>query len=262
MIKLIDQTINLDIKYYPKKVKTYEANAILDTVIDFITGKDVSARILGKDIYIVKPDTDNNKISFKKYKMSTVKANIDGKTISKKAVKEDKDFDEIEDEDMDDFSIDAHGNLWVLSKGRIKKYVNGELSTLYKLNAPITAIDNSVAEKTVPSENTSAEPQSVAQTGWVKNEDGSWSYKNLDGTNATGWINNNGNWYYLNNDGKMQTGWINDGTDWYYLNPSGEMKTGWHKDSNGKWYYLLESGKMAHDTVVNGYTIDSNGAWV
>ena len=129
MIKLIDQTINLDIKYYPKKVKTYEANAILDTVIDFITGKDVSARILGKDIYIVKPDTDNNKISFKKYKMSTVKANIDGKTISKKAVKEDKDFDEIEDEDMDDFSIDAHGNLWVLSKGRIKKYVNGELST-------------------------------------------------------------------------------------------------------------------------------------
>lgn len=60
----------------------------------------------------------------------------------------------------------------------------------------------------------------------------------------------------------MQTGWINDGTDWYYLNPSGEMKTGWHKDSNGKWYYLLESGKMAHDTVVNGYTIDSNGAWV
>ena len=61
--------------------------------------------------------------------MSTVKANIDGKTISKKAVKEDKDFDEIEDEDMDDFSIDAHGNLWVLSKGRIKKYVNGELST-------------------------------------------------------------------------------------------------------------------------------------
>ena len=222
--------------------------------------------------------------------MSTVKANIDGKTISKKAVKEDKDFDEIEDEDMDDFSIDAHGNLWVLSKGRIKKYVTVELSTLYKvdssmdrlsvfdensmiawntddeiysvLNAPITAIDNSVAEKTVPSENTSAEPQSVAQTGWVKNEDGSWSYKNLDGTNATGWINNNGNWYYLNNDGKMQTGWINDGTDWYYLNPSGEMKTGWHKDSNGKWYYLLESGKMAHDTVVNGYTIDSNGAWV
>lgn len=72
MIKLIDQTINLDIKYYPKKVETYEANAILDTVIDFITGKDVSARILGKDIYIVKPDTDNNK----KYHLKSIRCQL------------------------------------------------------------------------------------------------------------------------------------------------------------------------------------------
>ncbi|HCW52140.1 MAG TPA: cell wall-binding protein [Clostridium sp.] len=284
----MEQGDKKDGAYLPKKVETYEANAILPTLKDFMAGEEVSARILDKNIYIVKPDTDNTEISYKKYKMTTVKDKVYGG--SKKAVEEDEDFDEIKDEDMDDFSIDAHANLWVLSKGKIKKYANGELETVYKvdssmdrlsvfdensmiawntddeiysvLNTPTAAIDNSATEKAVPSENTSVETEAVVQTGWVKNEDGSWSYKNLDGTNALGWVNDNGNWYYLNNDGKMQTGWINDGGDWYYLNLSGEMKTGWHKDSNGKWYYLLESGKMAHDTVVNGYTIDSNGVWV
>lgn len=288
----MDQGDKKDGAYLPKKVETYEANVILDTVVDFITGKDVSARILGKDIYIVEPDTDNSEISFKKYKMSTVKDKVNGKTISKRAVKEDEDFDEIKDEDMDDYSIDAHGNLWVLSKGKIKKYVNGELETFYKVDSsmnrlsvfddnsmiawntdddiysvvgtPAVSTDNTSAEATVASEtsNESVGVEPVVQTGWIKNENGSWSYKNLDGTTAVGWINDNGNWYYLDNNGIMQTGWVKEGSDWYYLNSSGEMKTGWHKDNNGNWYYLLDSGKMAYDTVINGYTIDSNGVWV
>jgi len=39
------------------------------------------------------------------------------------------------------------------------------------------------------------------------------------------------------------------------------MKTGWIK-SNGKWYYLNEYGVMLQTTTFNGYTLDSNGAWI
>jgi putative LPXTG-motif protein cell wall anchor domain protein len=46
------------------------------------------------------------------------------------------------------------------------------------------------------------------------------------------------------------------------------MVTGW-KMINDKWYYFYEKtegnmpkGAMAQNTVINGYRVDSNGAWI
>ncbi|OOM14391.1 hypothetical protein [Clostridium saccharobutylicum] len=103
-------------------------------------------------------------------------------------------------------------------------------------------------------------------TGWYKyKNDSNWYYLNADGSMATGWVQcNTNNWYYLIPNGSMATGWVADNSgNWYYLNTNGTMVTGWIQDPlTGKWYYLYSNGSMAHDTYVNGYYLDSNGAWV
>lgn len=38
------------------------------------------------------------------------------------------------------------------------------------------------------------------------------------------------------------------------------MKTGWIND-NGNWFYTYGDGIMAHDTTIDGYYLNSSGAW-
>lgn len=101
------------------------------------------------------------------------------------------------------------------------------------------------------------------KNGWYQNEDSTWFFMSSDGQKSQGWLKDGENWYYLNNSGIMQTGWLQttDGT-WYYFNENGSMKTGWLKDTNGTWYYLNDSGDMASSTTIDGYELDSNGAWI
>lgn len=84
-------------------------------------------------------------------------------------------------------------------------------------------------------------------------------------------------WFRFDNNGNMMTGWFLD-TDgnYYYMNPNsdgtrGKMVTGWVwvPDQNGvqKCYYFNPNsdgyrGKMLKDTVVEGYTLNSDGQWV
>lgn len=126
--------------------------------------------------------------------------------------------------------------------------------------------------------------QSVVEEGWNKVND-TWYVVKDNGSLATGWYNDNGTWYNLSDEGKMNTGWIKDSDGrWYMLNAngamktgwlldndgkwymldknSGEMKTGWFNDDNGKWYYLNSNGAMASDTVVDGYVLGADGAWI
>jgi hypothetical protein len=98
------------------------------------------------------------------------------------------------------------------------------------------------------------------QTGW-RQENGVWYFLNNDGAMATGWHQDSGTWYLLNNNGGMITGWQLVGGKWYLLHTNGAMATGWQK-SNGTWYYLYSDGSMASDTVIDGYKVDSNGAWI
>lgn len=120
------------------------------------------------------------------------------------------------------------------------------------------------------------------QTGWISlGED--WYYQSSNGAYKSRWITSGGTWYYLNDDGKMAKGEWRDG---YYLGASGAWSykgigswyhnnTGWwYEDSkgwypvsqwakiNGKWYYFDANGYMMSDTVINGYTLGSDGAWI
>ena len=99
------------------------------------------------------------------------------------------------------------------------------------------------------------------QTGWL-NDNGTWYYLEPSGAMKTGWLLDGSTWYYLQSNGAMQTGWLNDNGTWYYLESSGAMKTGWYQDVTGTWYYSYFDGAMAYDTVIDGYTLDSNGAWI
>ena len=61
--------------------------------------------------------------------------------------------------------------------------------------------------------------------------------------------------------------WIQNETGWWYryddsFDANGYMRDdGWYQEGDA-WYYLNSDGSMAHDTVVDGYTVDSNGRWV
>lgn len=96
-----------------------------------------------------------------------------------------------------------------------------------------------------------------ADTGKVYlDEGGAWSrnfYWIENGQKSKTWFFTRDNGYFLAN------GWIESG-EWYYYQ-NGYMKTGWVYD-NGNWYYCYSNGMMAHDTVINGYYLNSSGAWV
>lgn len=98
-------------------------------------------------------------------------------------------------------------------------------------------------------------------TGWIQ-KSGKWYYLSIDGEKKSGWQDISGKWYYLNSDGVMMTGWQQINSEWYYLRDNGEMVTGWAKGSNGKYYYFYDSGKMASNTMINGYRVGSDGAWI
>lgn len=101
----------------------------------------------------------------------------------------------------------------------------------------------------------------IMQTGWL-NDNGTWYYLQANGAMKTGWLNDRGTWYYLQANGAMKTGWLNDNGTWYYLQSNGAMKTGWFQDTDGRWYFLQSNGAMATNTVVDGYRLGANGAWI
>lgn len=270
-----------DDAYIPKKVVSYESYDL--DILSLIEDKEnITARAIGNSLYVIKPDLDNKTITADKYNLKRIKDkdSIEGKSLDKRVLKLDDDFDNIQNEDMLDYDIDIQGNLWVLKKGKIQKVVDGNLETVYSVDRYMDRI-SVFAENSLIAWSTDEEIYSTVggqtatidkvedngnetthQVGWIKDKNNAWSYNNIDGTKATGWLNDNGVWYYLNNYGIMQTGWIKDGADWYYLNQSGAMQTGWFKDNNGLWYYLESSGKMAYNTIIDGYKLSSNGSWI
>ena len=196
---------------------------------------------------------------------------------------------------------DVDGNLWRVDGGFVYKFDNtDDWEKVYKVDGSMDSI--SVYDKnnmivwnqgdevySIISGKSSEEDKddtTTTTTGWVE-ANGAWTYVNADGTKATGWLNLNGTWYYLDpatgamatgwvnvngtwyylnpvsdgTKGAMKTGWVNAGGTWYYLNASGAMLTGWIND-NGTWYYCNASGAMLANTVVDGYKLGANGAWV
>ncbi|MDR3596398.1 family 16 glycosylhydrolase [Clostridium sp.] len=84
---------------------------------------------------------------------------------------------------------------------------------------------------------------------------------NIKGRNTWYKDEKTGSWYYLDGDGNPFKGWLYTKDYWYYLDSNGQRKTGWVND-NGNWYYLNDDGIMLKNTTIDGYYLDSNGAWV
>ena len=54
--------------------------------------------------------------------------------------------------------------------------------------------------------------------------------------------------------------WKHNNTGWWYR--QGESwSIGW-KEIDGEWYYFGQDGYMAHDTVIDGHELGSDGTWI
>lgn len=296
--------------YIPKSITTYEMRDLATDLFkimasegtslnDLINEGRLTARMLKNSLYLIIPK--ENSLTIKKYDLKTVRENGQ----SKKILKLDEDFDNVEDKEIKAYSIDVLGNVWILNKGKISKLVGDEFVTMYNTDGSMNQLsvfndtslvawntENEIYSTIAPKlpeqssdekiENEETDKGESTLQGWIKNFDNTWSFYKEDSTKAigwlkdknawyylnnegimqTGWVKDNYKWYYLNNSGVMQTGWLNLEGDWYYLNNSGDMKTGWLKDTDGRWYYLYENGSMAKNTVIDGYVLGSNGAWI
>lgn len=78
-----------------------------------------------------------------------------------------------------------------------------------------------------------------ASAEWKHDSNGWWNAE--ESSYSVGWKEISGNWYYFDNNGYMKTGWIK---------------------YNNKWYYLNNDGSIAKNTTIEGYILDSNGAWI
>lgn len=268
----------------PKSVKTYAQGDlnVLSLLGELMINNEITVRVKGNSVFVIKPDRKNDEISIEKYILKKSKEDLelnDGSVVKAdmNILELDEDYDVVEKEDMQDFSIDITGNIWILNKGKIQKVSDDELVTVFTTDRTMNKLevfdDNNLAAWNTEDEIysiyngnaqvvTDEEVEESVVTGWVKNDDGTWSFLNEDSTKKTGWYNDNGTWYMLKEDGIMATGWYNDNGTWYYLSESGAMKTGWFKDTDGRWYYLQESGAMACNTTIDGYELGANGAWI
>lgn len=119
------------------------------------------------------------------------------------------------------------------------------------------------SEGTAQGANNSSLTSNAKINQWVNNS-GKWQYYDSMGNALKGtWYTdkNNGKRYYLQEDSNMATGWLYNNNSWYYLDESGAMQIGW-KRYGTSWYYLYKSGIMATNTIIDGYKIGTDGAWI
>lgn len=249
--------------------------------IDFdkkVTSYDVAVEVADSTITIeAEPENDGDKIT------------VNGSTL---------DYDD-KDEDEEEVKLKLGSNIIEIVVRDKKDKKRTYTLNVVRGDANVSVSDGNKTEtkeddKTASSQNNTAsenvqQSQQYSNTLSYKNqwvmEGGVWKYhdstgeamKNMwfndkntgkdyyfyqDGTMATGWIVYNGQWYYMGQDGAKRTGWTQVGGNWYYLDSLGVMKTGWFKDYNGKWYYLYNTGIMAQNTVIDGYSLGTDGSMI
>ncbi|MDR3593752.1 hypothetical protein [Clostridium sp.] len=104
---------------------------------------------------------------------------------------------------------------------------------------------------------------SAAPAGFTKGLDWSSGYADVSVADATGTTIGAAATNTNTDAGAVtKTGWQKtDNGTWNYMDDKGVMKTGWIK-VDGNWYYLDQSGTMQANTIVDGYSLDSNGVWI
>jgi glucan-binding YG repeat protein len=183
-------------------------------------------------------------------------------------------------------SIDVDGNTWALDKGQIKMFTKLDAKNVNTCDRAIDAIDAYNAKSVIAWETdgdvytTLSEGVKVTETDGINVNPDINKDKFKNGYNATEkkfykdgvavvnqWASDDaGKWYFLGTDGVAKTGWYQNASGtWYLLDATtGAMLTGWQQEG-GSWYYLNpvnSNGAMLSNTVVDGYTLGANGAWV
>lgn len=122
-------------------------------------------------------------------------------------------------------------------------------------------------------------------SGWVKNDNGQWTFRRHDGTFVTdSWLTVDEKTYYMDGNGVMladtyapdgtyvnpsgekvsyKPGWVSDEKGWRYIQKNGyHAASTWFQDADGKWYYFNIGAYMAVDTTTpDGFYVDANGVW-
>lgn len=105
----------------------------------------------------------------------------------------------------------------------------------------------------------------VKPSQWVQ-VNGYWQYNDALGNPLKSqWYydRNYRNWYYLGWDGMMSVNcWLLYGGNWYYVGGSGAMLTNSWILTGGKYYYVGSYGAMVTNTIISGYKIGADGAWI
>lgn len=98
--------------------------------------------------------------------------------------------------------------------------------------------------------------------GWIRQDDGSWSYRKDGDIVRDKWLYDGGRWYVFDGAGRMITGWYHDSDgDWYYLADDGGMcASQWVADSRDS-YYMTHTGAMARNAYVKADK-PLNGMWI
>ena len=113
------------------------------------------------------------------------------------------------------------------------------------------------------STNESTNATSLKPNQWVF-VNGGWQYNDYSGQplkNQWYYDSQYGKWFYLEQNGVMHTGWLQLGPSWYYFNSNGSMATGWIKVDE-KYYHLNTNGVKDQNTIIDGYQLGSDGAWI
>ena len=143
-----------------------------------------------------------------------------------------------------------------LRQGEMKKTMKGILAGAFLLaagSAAVFAVGTETELKAYAAE-------------WQQAENGDWTYKEDDGSLASGWQKINGTYYYFRGWGGMYRGtFFQLGGETYYADADGKMVTGWLSKEN-QWYYFRENGAMYRNTFFthlnNSYYADANGVMV
>ncbi len=101
----------------------------------------------------------------------------------------------------------------------------------------------------------------ATQSEWLQMDD-KWYYFDGDCGAEFGWAMIDGAWYYFDDDNAMRTGWMQSGNSRYYFASSGKMVAGGWAEIGGKYYYFDADGVMATNTMIDGYAVGADGAWI
>ncbi|WP_315072916.1 cadherin-like beta sandwich domain-containing protein [uncultured Clostridium sp.] len=218
------------------------------------------------DIYLKSLTIDDNDIKLTESKTSynySVGNNVD--EVSIKAKPEDNDYSvTIDGDDVDE--SDRFEKDVILDNGEndikieIEDNDNDYKEYTLKINKgnSSAATSNNMTASNAQANNTANGTTVTSKTGAAANE-------TISAVKASQWVQVNGKWQYNNSAGNpIKNQWFFDKSygKWYYLGTDGFMEENCWVLSGSKYYYLNADGSMAVNTIVNGYKVGTDGAWI